>query len=167
MTLLWLEGIFSKVTLLIILAFMWTRFYFMDYDYDQADDERASGGFEPGCQMTGAASAEAPARAGARCQPSKLRKLHRADGPRESCKIARPRVPLIRRHGRRRAARPLFRSVNMLEQKAGDEEQERRLPDAAMPIDHLLGGAYHPEGIGFGAAGRREHERLVPGRAGQ
>ena len=47
MTLLWLEGIFSKVTLLIISAFMWTRFYFMDYDYEQADDERASGGFEP------------------------------------------------------------------------------------------------------------------------
>ena len=55
----------------------------------------------------------------------------------------------------------------MLEEKSGDEEQERRLPDAAVPVDHFLRGAHHPERVGLSAAGRVEDERLVPRRAGQ
>src|SRR5271165_7163422 len=102
-----------------------------------------------------------------RCAPSRLRKFDRADGFRECRKIARRRLALFRRRGRRRAARPLSRSLHTLEHEARNKEQERRLPNAAMPVDHLLRSAYHPERIGLSGARRVEDEGLVPRRAGQ
>src|SRR6516225_8404334 len=94
---------------------------------------------------------------------SRLRKLDRPDGFCERCEVAcRHRW----RHGCS-VLRRFPRSLHMLEEKSGDEEQERRLPDAAVPVDHFLRGAHHPERVGLSAAGRVEDERLVPHRAHQ
>ena len=58
-------------------------------------------------------------------------------------------------------------NVDEVSKSLRDELQERRLPDAAVPIDHFLRGADHPERIGLMAAGRVEDEGLVPRWAGQ
>ena len=61
----------------------------------------------------------------------------------------------------------LLRSLHVLEDEARDELKERRLPDAAVSVDHFLRRSDHPERIGLRGVGRRQHEGFVARRASQ